>query len=67
MSWNGGIKIFDGVVKEILKSSAKDKEKVKIIRKLARALDANDWDNHGESQFFDHPIVREATPEWSDE
>lgn len=69
MGWSSGSAVFDAVCKVVL-----DKKKIKpeeVIRGLIETLEAHDWDTHGESEYFDHPIVqkifKELNPDWFEE
>lgn len=56
MGWSSGHKVFDAVVGPLLAG----KPKAEIIKALMVALEENDWDSQGESQYFEHPIVQKV-------
>jgi hypothetical protein len=65
MGWCSGTDIFDVVVGALL-----DKKTTKegVISSLIVALEGHDWDCQGDSEYFEHPVVRKAMkalhPEW---
>jgi hypothetical protein len=64
MGWNSGTEIFDTVVGAVLDDLSKEE----IIERLVEVMEDHDWDGQGDSEFFEHPIVRkifeERNPEW---
>lgn len=69
MGWCSGTYIFDMVAESLLSDNPVDKKEV--LTRLANALEDQDWDCHGESQYWDHPLVKEIFvelhPDWVDD
>lgn len=61
MGWNNGTIIFDGMCKALLCDKLEDKKE--ILKKLITILDDMDWDGQNESDYWTHPIVKEAMKE----
>ena len=60
MGWGSGTSIFDDMVHIIINCSFNDNTKKHLIRHLILALENNDWDCHGDSEYWDDPIVQEV-------
>lgn len=60
MGWSSATEIFDAVVDGILSTKATDIEKKVVIKILIRELLSKDWDCESESDFFNHPLVKEC-------
>lgn len=60
MGWCSGTGVFDPVCKAILELDLDKKQKTKLITVLAKALEEMDWDCQSESDFWEHPLVREV-------
>lgn len=59
MGWASGTDIFDSTVKEVLKVDNK-RQRMRIITALATAMEDHDWDVQCESEYWEHPEVREV-------
>lgn len=57
MGWSGGTRVFDSVVKAIIDSNA---DKKYVIKALVEALEGLDWDGCSESEYWEHPLVKEC-------
>jgi len=78
MGWCSGTEIFDVVASEVLELDHTkcgdytylEKAKSKIIRKLAEAMEAHDWDCQPDSDLFKHPKVKRIFlrmhPDWKE-
>lgn len=72
MAWSRGHEIFDAVAAPLLASadSGEMPDTKAILKALAVALEEEDWDSHGDSRFYSHPLVVEAMgelhPDWVD-
>lgn len=68
MGWCSGTEVFDNVAKFVLKSNLPDRDKEDCLTALAEALEEQDWDCQNDSEFWEHPIVRnimkELHPDW---
>lgn len=66
MGWCSGTEIFDMVCSVLLDKTERSKKE--ILKSLIEALDNRDWDCHGDSAYWDHPLVqeifKEMYPEW---
>lgn len=63
MGWGGGTEIFDNVV-EALKDLSWNwvreeyhEDFMEPLKRLVTVLEKQDWDNHQESNYWDHPVV----------
>lgn len=69
MGWSSGTEIFDVVCESVLSDKPVDKEQT--IRDLIEVLHYHGWDCESESEFYDHPVVKnifkEKFPEWFEE
>ncbi len=61
MGWCSGTEIFDAVAKVLLDDKPVDKKATLIA--VIDALEDGDWDCQSESEFWEHPIVREIMQE----
>lgn len=61
MGWCSATRIFDSVCDGILNEGECDKRDV--IKELAAALENSDWDCQQDSDFWDHPIVKDVMKE----
>lgn len=66
MGWCSGTEIFDKVVKAILEPKKIDKKEV--IKEIITAFEDRDWDCQADSEYINHPLVKEAfielDPDW---
>lgn len=66
MGWCSGTEIFDTVAGAILSDEPIDKKEILMV--VAEALRSMDWDCESDSEYWDHPVVREIfmelEPEW---
>lgn len=66
MGWCSATYIFDNVAKALLSDEPVDKKET--LMKLAETLREQDWDCESDSDYWDHPVVREIfmelEPEW---
>ncbi len=62
MGWCSGTKIFDAVLKELVKK--KDIDPVEVVRALSTAMEGRDWDCQQDSEYYEHPLVKKARPDW---
>jgi hypothetical protein len=69
MGWSGGTQVFDSVVESIIQFTYPEDMKRKQIVSLLSTLEDLDWDNVGESAYYNHPLVKRAIeivhPEWT--
>jgi hypothetical protein len=67
MGWCSATEIFDSVCNALLAGKSKEQ----TIKELIEELEGNDWDCQGDSEYYDHPIVkaifRELHPDWFEE
>lgn len=63
MGWGGGTEIFDAVAK-VLEPFCDENEYIEeqelaedVLYSLLFELEKQDWDNHQESNYWDHPVV----------
>ena len=65
MGWCSGTETFDVAVEMVLDETLALGQK---IEKLIKAWWANDWDCEGDSQYWNHPVVRPVfqrlAPDW---
>ncbi len=68
MGWCSGTAVFDGMCEVILKDDSSPASKKKLLKALIRQLHKQDWDCEHDSEYWDHPLVREIFkkqfPEW---
>ena len=69
MGWCSGTYVFDGVMDAFINEKSISKAvKKKIIKKVIEALQERDWDCESDSDYWEHPLVREIfmelKPEW---
>ncbi len=57
MGWCGGTVVFDSVVEALLDPST---DKKYAIKSLIEALEDMDWDCQNESDYWNHPLVKEC-------
>lgn len=63
MGWSGGTDVFDVMAAELEEQSwcwtreYNHCEFMEPLLALVAVLDDLDWDNHSESQYWDHPII----------
>lgn len=63
MGWSGGAEIFDAVVEELKDLSWRwvreeyHEDFMEPLKGLLATLEKQDWDNHQESNYWDHPMV----------
>jgi hypothetical protein len=58
MGWCGRTEIFDCVAKHMLNiSEINDLDHSYILEDLLQVLYDKDWDNVGESDYWDHPVI----------
>lgn len=57
MGWCSGTVIFDTVVEAILNPEVDKKETIKY---LINALEDMDWDCQPDSDYWEHPLVKEC-------
>lgn len=66
MGWCGATTIFDVVCEAVLNDKEINKEA--LIEVLAVELEDGDWDCHSESEYWEHPVVRNVMeklhPSW---
>lgn len=66
MGWCSATEIFDKVASVILSDEPIDKKRALLT--VIEALQDNDWDCEMDSDYWDHPLVREIfmelEPEW---
>lgn len=72
MGWCSGTDIFDSIVGDIIESNELSlKVKKKLIKKLAAALENQDWDCQCDSEYYNNPLVKaifkELNPDWEDD
>lgn len=71
MGWSSGTVVFDSVIKSIVQFTYPDDMQRKQIVSLITTLEDLDWDNIGESEYYNHPLVQQAIrivhPEWNEE
>ena len=58
MSWGGGTQIFDVVVNNLFKHELEPVIIKDIVINLLDVLESQDWDNVGESSYFDDPLIK---------
>ena len=58
MGWCSGTNIFDPIVGALLADKPIDKKAV--IKIVAEALEDGDWDCQQDSDYWNHPLVREV-------
>lgn len=68
MGWCSGTEIFDKVVGILLEKEPLDKKG--LIKEMITLLEDADWDCQSDSDYINHPLVREAfievDPEWAE-
>lgn len=57
MGWCSGTVVFDAAVEAILDPNA---DKKYAIKALIEAFEYADWDCQNESDYFEHPLVKEC-------
>ena len=62
MGWCSATEIFDNVAGALLDSD-KPKDTKEVLTQLVGALEEGDWDCQSDSDYWDHPIVREIMKE----
>lgn len=66
MGWSGAVHIFDEVAGALLAEGEIDKKS--ILKTVIEALENGDWDTQSDSEYWDHPMVREVMeelhPDW---
>lgn len=66
MGWCSATRIFDPIVGALLDDKPVDKKA--LIKMLAEELENGDWDCQMDSNYWDHPLVREVFkelhPDW---
>lgn len=63
MGWTNGTPMFDKVCAVIFELNISTFDKYKIIHTLADALMDGDWDTPEESDYWQHPIIRQVMKE----
>lgn len=67
MGWCSGTQIFDDVA-SVLLGKKKTKTPKEVLKLLAKAMEDMDWDCQQDSDYWDHPIVKEVFkelhPDW---
>lgn len=67
MGWCSGTRVFDAVAKALL-SENEELDKKQVLKYVILALQDADWDCEQDSDYWDHPLVREVfmelEPEW---
>lgn len=65
MGWCSGTVVFDAVMDAVLKPET---DRAVMLRTLIDALEDMDWDCQQDSEYWEHPIVRqvmqEKHPDW---
>lgn len=68
MGWCSGTEIFDTIVGALVDNKPVDKKEV--IKELITALENADWDCQCDSEYIQHPLVKEAfielDPDWEE-
>jgi hypothetical protein len=64
MGWCSGTVVFDAVCGALLSEDKPDKKYA--IKALIEALTDNDWDCEPDSEYWDHPLVKECFCETAD-
>jgi len=64
MGWCSGTVVFDAVCDALLSEEAPDKKYA--IKALIAALTDNEWDCEPESEYWNHPLVKECFCETQD-
>lgn len=59
MGWCSGTVVFDAVCDALL-GEDKEVDKKYALRALIDVLHDEDWDCESESEYFNHPLVKEA-------
>ena len=69
MGWCSGTEVFDAVAGALLDDKPVDKKTV--LKNLIETLQDKDWDCESDSDYWEHPIIREIfielEPDWFDE
>lgn len=61
MGWCSGTKIFDAVCEAVLDQPRISKKD--LIKAVAEELEEDDWDCQQDSNYYDHPLVKEVMKE----
>ena len=61
MGWCSATQIFDNVAEALLSDDEIDVKQT--LKDLAQTLRYMDWDCEGESEYWEHPVVREIFKE----
>lgn len=68
MGWCSATEIFDSVAGFVLKADAPKELKFEVLKKLADALEDQDWDCQEDSAYYNYPLVesvfRSLHPDW---
>lgn len=59
MGWCSGTILFDSVLDYVL-GDGKDADPKELIKYLINTLEDMDWDCQTDSDYFNHPLVREC-------
>lgn len=66
MGWASAVEIFDVVAGALL--DKKEVDKKSVLKTLIETLEDGDWDTQEDSEYYNHPVVREVMeelhPEW---
>lgn len=69
MGWCSGTNVFDAICDIVL--SEKPVDKKAVVKHIIRVLQDMDWDCESDSNYWEHPVVREVfreiNPEWFEE
>lgn len=57
MGWCDGTDIFDGVAEAVLEEKLPDDVTVRILKKVIKLLEDQDWDCQPDSDFIEHEII----------
>lgn len=64
MGWYGGTQIFDTLVEALREAKVTDKQFKTILVDVNEALECQDWDNLGESDYYDDPQIKDIFDLW---
>lgn len=71
MGWCSGTRVFDAIVTSIVDNIADTGKQAKLITDLTEILEDMDWDCQYDSEYANHPIVKqvwhELYPDWESE
>lgn len=68
MGWCSGTKVFDSMIGALVEDDPLDKKEA--IKELIKTLEDLDWDCQCDSEYLQHPLVKEAfielDPDWEE-